>query len=139
MTRARCHIYLTADYGLNALLFAGFVKCYRAVHDSVVCKGAGSMTRTFCSSRYLRNTAGAVKQAVFAVQMKMYEIRHLGAPFVFFAISAAWGACYYFKIQLLFSRSSISCASSVILSSLCFTPDFVMGTLCIRASSVRVA
>ena len=74
MTRARCHIYLTADYGLNALLFAGFVKCYRAVHDSVVSKGAGSMTRTFCGSGYLRNTAGAVKQAVFAVQMQMYEI-----------------------------------------------------------------
>jgi hypothetical protein len=70
------HIYLASDDGLYTLIFACAVKVDDTVHGAVVRNGNGTLAELFCASGNIRDTACAVKQTVFAMQMEMDE-RHV--------------------------------------------------------------
>ena len=61
------HVHLATDDGLDALLFALFVKVDDTVHRTVVGDGQGRLTQLLGASHQPRNTAGAVQQRIFGV------------------------------------------------------------------------
>ena len=73
---ARSNINLASDYRLYSLLTASLEKRNRAVHCSVIGYGDRSVSRRRRRFGNFFNAAGAVKQTVFTVQVKMHEVRH---------------------------------------------------------------
>ena len=74
--RGTRNVDLTADYRLDSCVLTSVIKSDNAVHNTVVGYRNSSLTKLFCSLRYLTQAASTVKQAVFSMQMKMYEIGH---------------------------------------------------------------
>ena len=74
--RARRDVYLTSDYRFHSRFAARFEKRNSAIHCTVIGYRNGTVPRRGSGFRNIRYTAGAVKQTVFAVQMKMYKAVH---------------------------------------------------------------
>lgn len=79
----RRDVDLAADNRLDSLRLAGAVEIHHAVHDAVVGNCDGILSKLACAFGNLRDAAGAVKQAVFAVQMKMNKRHDYVSPFGF--------------------------------------------------------
>jgi hypothetical protein len=75
-SRARGYVYLAAYYGLYAVGLAFLIKGYRPVHNSVVGYRYGTVTALGNAGRNVLYTTRPVEQAIFAMQMQMYKIRH---------------------------------------------------------------
>ena len=73
---ARCHVDLASDDRLDSFALTGTVELYRPVHDAVVGKCYRCVTAFLGAPGDLARTACAIQQAVFTVQVQMYEIRH---------------------------------------------------------------
>ena len=73
------NIHLAADDRLYPLSFALVVKIHSRKHISVIGHGKGSLPHFLCTAHHILYAAGAVKQTVFAVNMKIYK--HMTAPF----------------------------------------------------------
>ena len=71
LQRARRDVHLAADDGLYPRLATGAVERDSAVHDAVVGHGKRCLSQLLGAERQRRDTTRAVKQAVFAVDMKM--------------------------------------------------------------------
>ena len=71
--RAGRHVDLTANDGLDARFFTGFVKLHYAVHRAVIGNGDRVMSALGGTHGNIPHATSAVKQAVFAVQMQMDE------------------------------------------------------------------
>ena len=67
--RARSDVHLAADDGLDALGLAGAVKVDHAVHHAVVGDGAGGLPHRLDELGEVADTARAVEQAVFGMDM----------------------------------------------------------------------
>ena len=67
--RLRRDIDLAADNGMDALLLTGAVKVDHAVHDAVVGDGKRRKPLPLGGRGYLADTAGAVQQTVFGMDM----------------------------------------------------------------------
>ena len=63
--------HLAADYGLYAVFFARLIKIHGAVHIAVIRDGKSGHTQLLCAQNERLDTAGAVKQRIFCVQMEM--------------------------------------------------------------------
>ena len=74
------HIDLAADDGADALLFALLVEIDDAVHHAVVGDGDGRLSQLPGALHQSLDAAGAVQQAVFAVDVQMDKIGHGGSP-----------------------------------------------------------
>ena len=72
-SRTRGNVDLTADNGLDACFFARFIKLHHTVHSAVVGNGDSVVSAFGSACGDIRNTACAVQQTVFAVQMQVYE------------------------------------------------------------------
>ena len=66
-------IHLAANNRLYPFSFAGFVERYRAIHYSVIRYGDGVVSGKSSGFRNIGYSARSVKQAVFAVKVKVYE------------------------------------------------------------------
>ena len=66
---ARGDVHLAADDGLDALGLAGAVKVDHAVHHAVVGDGAGGLPHRLDELGEVADTACAVEQAVFGMDM----------------------------------------------------------------------
>ena len=73
------HIHLAPDDGMDPLGFAGAVKVHRAVHNAVVCDGAGRLPHLLYLLRQVAYPARAVQQAVFRMHMQMHK-SHTRSP-----------------------------------------------------------
>ena len=67
------HIDLAADDGLDARGLGGLVKIDAAVHNAVVRNGDGILSQLLDPVHELVDPAGAVQQAVFRMDMKVYK------------------------------------------------------------------
>ena len=65
------HIHLAADNGMDALLLTGAVEVHRAVHDAVVSDGAGVLPHGLHQCRQVADTARAIQQAVFRMDVEV--------------------------------------------------------------------
>ena len=79
--RAAGDINLAADDGLDPGLLCCAVKVDRAVHDAVVGQGDGLLADLLHTVHHRADTAGAVKQTVFAVDVQMHKC-HGGRSFL---------------------------------------------------------
>ena len=70
---AGCHIDFAADNRLDTGRFTGFVESHRAVHDTVVRHREGRHAQLLCAQSDPVDTAGAVEQGVFGMNMEMDE------------------------------------------------------------------
>ena len=77
--RAGGHIDLAADDGADALLFALLVEIDDAVHDTVIGDGDGGLAQGLGALDQPLDAAGAIEEAVFAVDVQMDKIGH-GVP-----------------------------------------------------------
>ena len=77
--RAGGHIDLAADDGADALLFALLVKIDDAVHDAVVGNSDSGLSQRLGTLYQSLDAAGAIEEAVFAVDVQMDKIGH-GVP-----------------------------------------------------------
>ena len=68
---SRGNIDLAADNRLDPVLFTRFIKRHGAVHIAVIGYCKGSHAQLFCAQNKRLDAAGAVKQRIFGVQMKM--------------------------------------------------------------------
>ena len=73
------HIDLAADDGADALLFALLVEIDDAVHDTVIGDGDGGLAQGLGALDQPLDAAGAIEEAVFAVDVQMDKIGH-GVP-----------------------------------------------------------
>ena len=90
-TRAGCDINFTADDRFDVGGLAGTVEIDCAVHHAVVGDGASGAACVFDGGRNFGYAAGAVKEAIFAVQMQMDEICHEPTSFLFSCEAACGG------------------------------------------------
>ena len=74
------NVDLASDDRLDAVFLAGAVKIHDAVHGAVIGDGNCRLTQLRCPSWDIADTASAVKQAVFTVQMKMNERHSFSFP-----------------------------------------------------------
>ena len=70
------HIDLAADDGLDSLGHAFLVQIHRPVHDPMVRNGQSRLSHILHMGHQFLNAAGAIKQAVFCMHMKMNEWIH---------------------------------------------------------------
>jgi len=70
-TALGCDIDLTADDRLDPLCLTGPVKVDNTVHDTVVCDGAGGLAHGLHGLRQVPDTAGAVEEAVFRMDVQV--------------------------------------------------------------------
>ena len=80
-TGAPCHVHLAANNGMHTLCLASLIKAHSTIERAMIGDGNSGMSRRACGGRNLRNTASAVKKAVFTVYMKMDEGVHGISPF----------------------------------------------------------
>ena len=73
------HVDLASDDGLDPLFFAGFPKGDHTVHHAVIGNGNAILSALLDPCGDVRDTAGAVQETVFAVQMQMYKSVHGGS------------------------------------------------------------
>ena len=73
------HIDLAADDGADALLFALLVEIDDAVHDTMIGDGDGGLAQGLGALDQPLDAAGAIEEAVFAVDVQMDKIGH-GVP-----------------------------------------------------------
>ena len=73
MPAHRCNVDLTADYGLYSGLFCLQVEIDNPMHSTVIGDGQTVHAQFFGPFDEVRNTTHAVKEAVFAMDMKMSE------------------------------------------------------------------
>ena len=73
------HIDLAADDGADALLFALLVEIDDTVHDTVIGDGDGGLAQGLGALDQPLDAAGAIEEAVFAVDVQMDKIGH-GVP-----------------------------------------------------------
>ena len=83
-------VRLHADDGLYALLAAGVIEIYHAVHYAVIGYGERIETELISAVDKIAYSGGAVQKAVFRMNVKMREA-HSSSPFLVFSlrISAA--------------------------------------------------
>ena len=74
------HVHFAADHGMDALCLAGLVKIDRAVQHAVVRDGAGVHAQRLQALGQLADAAGAVQQAVFAVQVQVRKCHGHTSP-----------------------------------------------------------
>ena len=79
--RMRRQIHLAADDRMDPLRLAGAVKVDHAVHDAMVGQRARGLPQLCHTVHQLFDTAGAVQQAVFAVDMQMCKWYQFSPPF----------------------------------------------------------
>ena len=79
--RMRRQIHLAADDRMDPLGLAGAVKVDHAVHDAMVGQRARGLPQLCHTVHQLFDTAGAVQQAVFAVDMQMCKWYQFSPPF----------------------------------------------------------
>ena len=94
---ALCHINLAADYGLYTLSLTFLIKINNTVHNAVVGQGHSALSEVFNRANKLSYTAGAVKKAVFAMQMKMNKFSHFSSLFSDFFASISPAICIIFS------------------------------------------
>ena len=102
------HIDLAADDGLDPRCLGSFVKINAAVHDTVIGQGHGGLPQLLYPVHKAVDAAGAVQQAILAMDVKMYK-----------------------------THCSASFASSTIRFSRWFMAGLVMGGSIMAASSAR--
>ena len=102
------HIDLAADDGLDPRCLGSFIEINAAVHDTVIGQGHGGLPQLLYPVHKAVDAAGAVQQAILAMDMKMYK-----------------------------THCSASFASSTIRFSRWFMAGFVMGGSIMAASSAR--
>ena len=73
------HIDLAADDGADALLFALLVEIDDTVHDTMIGDGDGGLAQGLGALDQPLDAAGAIEEAVFAVDVQMDKIGH-GVP-----------------------------------------------------------
>ena len=78
----RRHVHFAADNGLDALLFARFVKIDRPEQHAVIRDRAGGLPQGLYRGGQLGNLTFAVEQTVFGMDVQMYEIGH-NVPFLY--------------------------------------------------------
>ena len=81
VARMRREVDLAADDRMDALRLAGAVKVDHAVHDAMVGQRARGLPQLCHTVHQLFDTAGAVQQAVFAVDMQMCKWYQFSPPF----------------------------------------------------------
>ena len=72
-TRAVGNINFASDYRFYIIFLCFFIKINNAVHNAVVGYGNGILSKLTDSRHKALYAAGAVKKAVFGVEMKMYK------------------------------------------------------------------
>lgn len=73
---ALCNVYFTAYDGSDIGAFAKLIEFHGTVKNAVIGYGEGSLSQLLCTLNEPAQSARAVKQAVFGMHMKMYELRH---------------------------------------------------------------
>ena len=68
---SRSHIHLTAQYGFDALLFAGLIKIYHPIHHAVIRNSRSIHPHGFYFFYIVFHLVGAVQQTVLGVGMQM--------------------------------------------------------------------
>ena len=68
------HIDLTADDGLDAGLFRGFVEIHTAIHHTMVGDGDGGLAQLLDPFKNAVDSAGTIQKAVFRVDMQVGKL-----------------------------------------------------------------
>ena len=75
-----CNIHLAADYCLYAVFNAFVIEVDTAVHYAVIGQCYGCLSHFLCMTDKPSYTAGAVKKAVFTMNVQMYKTAHFYSP-----------------------------------------------------------